>query len=96
MPCTLEDLLQKTKAKVQLAESIKAQRDQFSGKITFDYIERCLREGAISAVPSGGGEHTWMRKYTSWSFSKAVWMNWGARALAREFFMDRPSVFLES
>lgn len=63
MPCTLEDLLQKTKEKVQLAERIKAQRNKFSGKIKFDYIERCLRVGVISPVPSGGGEHTWMRKY---------------------------------
>ena len=55
--------MQKTKAKVQLAERIKAQRTQFSGVIKFDYIERCMREGAISAVPSGGGEHTCMRKY---------------------------------
>jgi len=63
MPCTLEDLLRKTEKKVRLAERIKAQRHRFSGKIKFDYIERCVLDGEISAVPSGGGEHTWMRKY---------------------------------
>ena len=55
--------MQKTERMVRLAAKIKAQRTQFSGLIKFVYIERCLREGAISAVPSGGGEHTWMRKY---------------------------------
>ena len=62
---SMEDLLARTVKTVLLAEQVKTQRTQFVNSIKHQYIERCLREGTVTAIPSSshGGEHEWMRKH---------------------------------